>query len=61
MGAIVLVAVFYEGLLDCFEVFSSRVKARKRYREILKEYDLTEKSMEKSDYRILLEPEIPVQ
>jgi len=61
MKAIVLVAVFENGLLDWFTVFSNIGKARKRYGEVLKEYDLTEESNGENGYTILLEPGIPVQ
>lgn len=61
MRNIALVAVFEEGLLDSFAVFSSTRKARKRYGEVLKEYDLTEESNGKNGCTILCEPGIAVQ
>ena len=58
---IAAVVVVYKGCLDGVEVFSSTGKARKRYEEILKEYDLTEENMGISEYDIVLEPEIIVK
>ena len=58
---IAAVAVVYKGCLDWVEVFSSTGKARKRYEEILKEYNLTEENMGISEYDIVLEPEIIVK
>lgn len=61
METIVLLAVFEEGLLDWFAVFSSIGKARKSYKKALKEYGLTEESNGENGCQILLEPGIAVQ
>ena len=58
VAAVVLV---YRGCLDSVEVFSSTGKARKRYEELLKEYDLGEDKTRGSDYTVVLEPELIVQ
>ena len=55
------VVVIYRGCFDCLEVFSTTGKARKRYEEILKEYDLGEDKMRGSDYSVALEPELLVK
>ena len=55
------VVVIYKGCFDCLEVFSTTGKARKRYEEILKEYDLGEDKTRGSDYSVALESELIVQ
>ena len=55
------VVVLYRGYLDCLEVFSTTDKARKRYRELLVEYDLGEDKTRGSHYRVMLEPKIIIQ
>ena len=55
------VVTLYRGCLDSLEVFSTTGEARKRYREILKEYDLGEDKTRGSDYSVVLEPEVIVQ
>ena len=54
------VVILYRGCLDSLEVFSTTGKARKRYEEILKEYDLGEDKTRGSDYSVALEPELLV-
>lgn len=54
------VVVIYRGCLDVVEVYSTPGKAHKRYEELLKEYDLTEKRMGESDYHIVFEPKLKI-
>ena len=54
------VVVVYRGLLDSVQVFSDTGKARRRYEELLKEYDLGEDGTRGSDYHITLEAELLV-
>lgn len=54
------VVVVYRGCLDSMQVFSETGKARKRYEEVLKEYDLTPETLAESDYDITLEAELLV-
>ncbi len=54
------VVVVYKGLLDSVQVFSSTGKARKRYEELLKEYNLGEDKTRESDYSVALESELLV-
>jgi len=54
------VMVIYRGCFDSLEIFSTTGKARKRYKDILKEYDLGEDKTRGSDYSIVLEPELLV-
>lgn len=55
------VVVIYRGCFDWMEVFSTTGKARKRYREILEDYNLGEDKMRGSDYSVVLEPELIVK
>ena len=54
------VVVVYRGLLESVQVFSDTGKARKRYEELLKEYDLGEDGTRGSNYSVALEPELLV-
>jgi len=54
------IIVVYRGCLDSVQVFLEAGKARKRYEEILKGYDLTGKNMAESDYDITLETDLLV-
>ena len=55
------VVVIYKGCFDCLEVFSTTGKADKRYKELLKEYNLGEDKTRGSDYSVALEPELIIQ
>lgn len=54
------VVILYKGLLDSVQVFSDTGKARKRYEELLKEYDLGEDKTRGSDYSVSLEKDLLV-
>lgn len=58
---IAAVVVIWRGCFDSLEVFSTTGKARQRYEEILKEYNLGEDKTRGSDYSVALEPELIVQ
>lgn len=55
------VVVLYGGCFDRLEVFLTTGKARKRYKEIMKEYDLGEDKTRGSDYSVALETELIVK
>ena len=52
------VVIVYRGLLDSVQVFSSTGKARQRYEELVKEYDLDENGRGDSDYDVTLEKDL---
>jgi len=54
------VVVLYGGLLDSVQVFSDTGKARKRYEELLKEYELDENGRGDSNYDVTLEKDLLV-
>jgi len=54
------VVVVYRGLLESVQVFSDTGKARKRYDELVKKYDLGEDGTRGSIYSVSLESELLV-
>jgi len=54
------VVVVYRGLLESVQVFSDTGKARKRYDELVKKYDLSEDGTRGSIYSVSLESELLV-
>lgn len=54
------VIVVYRGCLESVQVFQDIEKAHQGYKEILKEYNLTENGISSSDYDISLEADLLV-
>jgi len=54
------VVILYQGCFNSLEVFSTTGKARKRYEELLEEYDLGEDKTRGSEYSVALESELLV-
>jgi len=54
------VVIVYKGLLNSVQVFWDTDKARQRYKELLKEYDLSEDETRESDYSVSLEKDLLV-
>jgi len=54
------VVVVYRGLLESVQIFLDADKARKRYEELLKEYNLDENGRGDSDYDVTLEKDLLV-
>ncbi len=54
------VVVVYRGCFNRLEVFSTTGKASKKYKELVKEYDLGEDGIRGSDWSVSLEKDLLV-